>query len=528
MKKLLMLVVMLVVAVVAMAQTSNKISYQAVIRDGNNRLVTNSSVDVTVKIHYTSDTYTENFTGVQTNQNGLISLLIGNGTNFSAIDWNTVDSIETSIKVGTEEPYVNKVPVTAVPYALYASDVNPSGAAVKAIYAKIKADSTTVFDTLHTYYYTKAQTDAMLDNYATKDTLSFYYTKSEVDTAKDNIRGEIAAVDNKLDDYAKKDTLSFYYTKSEVDTAKDNIRGEIAAVDNKLEDYAKKDTLNFYYTKLKVDTLLAAKVDTSDLGKGIYTLVLPAITEGDYLPIGEIDVNSKINDTISLPGNPLTLNFTRNGISVIEYNALWNETNPEEVSDGTFYIELGDTLSTQAIVRYINGTRADGDVNDVDSIYNALSARTDVKNALLEKAKQVAINHEQDAIDVAIAYFNNITADQISGIISSIDSTEMASFIGKLSQALQSNLPTLKQYVGALVANVNMTQVGNLVQALSQYVTAAQVQELVNVLSQNISASQVNTLIDAFNAAAAQPGENAAKQLKQRLHDYIYSVAHED
>ena len=358
--------------------------------------------------------------------------------------------------------------------------------------------------------------------------MSFYYTKSEVDTAKDNIRGEIAAVDNKLEDYAKKDTLSFYYTKSEVDTAKDNIRGEIAAVDNKLEDYAKKDTLNFYYTKLKVDTLLAAKVDTSDLGKGIYTLVLPAITEGDYLPIGEIDVNSKINDTISLPGNPLTLNFTRNGISVIEYNALWNETNPEEVSDGTFYIELGDTLSTQAIVRYINGTRADGDVNDVDSIYNALSARTDVKNALLEKAKQVAINHEQDAIDVAIAYFNNITADQISGIISSIDSTEMASFIGKLSQALQSNLPTLKQYVGALVANVNMTQVGNLVQALSQYVTAAQVQELVNVLSQNISASQVNTLIDAFNAAAAQPGENAAKQLKQRLHDYIYSVAHED
>ena len=118
-----------------MAQSTGKISYQAVVRDGNNRL----AVNTTVKVKVTIGNYVENFTNVQTNANGLISLLIGNEAGFDAIDWSSA-SITTEVTIGSEM-VTNTVPVTAVPYALYASDVNPSGATVEAIYNKIKADS---------------------------------------------------------------------------------------------------------------------------------------------------------------------------------------------------------------------------------------------------------------------------------------------------------------------------------------------------------------------------------------------------
>lgn len=134
MKKLLLLFAIILMAMAAMAQ-SPKISYQAVMRDGNNRLAANTTVTVKVTI----GSYEEVFSDVQTNANGLISLLIGNEAGFDAIDWSSA-SITTKVTIGSET-VTNTVPVTAVPYALYATDVNPSGATVEAIYNKVKADS---------------------------------------------------------------------------------------------------------------------------------------------------------------------------------------------------------------------------------------------------------------------------------------------------------------------------------------------------------------------------------------------------
>ena len=125
MRKILMLVVMVVMAVVAMAQTPNKISYQAVIRDGQNRLVTSSPVTVQVQI----GTYSETF-NVTTNANGLVSLQIptdpANQAAFDGINWASTNTITTTVTVGSEPAMTNTVPVTAVPYALYANNVNPS------------------------------------------------------------------------------------------------------------------------------------------------------------------------------------------------------------------------------------------------------------------------------------------------------------------------------------------------------------------------------------------------------------------
>ncbi|MBR4535850.1 MAG: hypothetical protein IKO62_04255, partial [Bacteroidales bacterium] len=165
MRKILMLVVMVVLSVVAMAQSTNKISYQAVVRDGQNRLVTNSAVTVQVTI----GTYEETF-NVTTNANGMVSLLIPDAkqTEFNAIDWSTVTTITTKITVGSDE-LTNTVPLTAVPYALYASNVDP-----------------TILDTLVSvndlndtlaYYTTTDQIDTLLGDYATNahlnDTLAY-------------------------------------------------------------------------------------------------------------------------------------------------------------------------------------------------------------------------------------------------------------------------------------------------------------------------------------------------------------------
>ena len=139
MKKLLTLIVMVMLGLSVMAQSTGKISYQAVVRDGNNRLVTNATVAVKVTI----GSYVENFTAVQTNANGLVSLLIGNEAGFDAIDWSNA-SITTEVTIGSET-VTNTVPVTAVPYAIqatYSADVSPTGATVQAIYNKMAADST--------------------------------------------------------------------------------------------------------------------------------------------------------------------------------------------------------------------------------------------------------------------------------------------------------------------------------------------------------------------------------------------------
>ena len=100
MRKLLTLVVMMVVAVAAMAQSTNKISYQAVIRDSHNRLVVTQPVSVTVTITDGNRTYTENLSGT-TNANGLLSLEIGGGNGFDAIDWRNA-LITTSTTIDNE------------------------------------------------------------------------------------------------------------------------------------------------------------------------------------------------------------------------------------------------------------------------------------------------------------------------------------------------------------------------------------------------------------------------------------------
>ena len=152
MKKLLLFFSFLLMTVAIMAQSSPFISYQAVVRDGQNRLVTNQAITVTIQVLDASDNVQYNETDdVTSNANGLISLIVGDNdpTHFSTINWEGA-KFKTTVKVVSTSYEVTSItPVTAAPlalHAIYASDVNPAGSTVQAIYNKIQGDSLILAD----------------------------------------------------------------------------------------------------------------------------------------------------------------------------------------------------------------------------------------------------------------------------------------------------------------------------------------------------------------------------------------------
>lgn len=122
MKHILTIAAILLLAVGAAAQ---RLSYSAVVRNSANELVANQNITVAVAIANSNGgeaVYSETH-AVTTNQNGLVSLTIGEGTNqtgkLSAVTWPTAFITSTYTLPGNMI-VVNTVPANAVPYALYA------------------------------------------------------------------------------------------------------------------------------------------------------------------------------------------------------------------------------------------------------------------------------------------------------------------------------------------------------------------------------------------------------------------------
>jgi hypothetical protein len=114
------------------AQAPNKFSYQAVIRDADNQLLVNANVGFRISILLNSTTGSlvyEEEQMVTTNENGLATLVIGNGTvNFgsiSIIQWELNDYyLKTEIDPagGTNYSLTGTTQLLSVPYALSASN----------------------------------------------------------------------------------------------------------------------------------------------------------------------------------------------------------------------------------------------------------------------------------------------------------------------------------------------------------------------------------------------------------------------
>ena len=108
------------------SQVPQKMSYQAVIRNANNVLVTNHVIGIRVSILAGSISGTTVYSEVQTpttNANGLISIEIGGETGFDAIDWsNNTYFVKTEIDPtgGTSYTITGASQLLSVPYALHA------------------------------------------------------------------------------------------------------------------------------------------------------------------------------------------------------------------------------------------------------------------------------------------------------------------------------------------------------------------------------------------------------------------------
>ncbi len=130
MKKIYYLALLLFVSIAAFSQSQNYMSYQAVIRNSSNNLITNQAVGMRISILQGSVVGTEAYVETQTpisNINGLVTLEIGNGTpiigTYNAINWATGPyfiKTETDPTGGNSYTIVGVSQLMSVPYALYA------------------------------------------------------------------------------------------------------------------------------------------------------------------------------------------------------------------------------------------------------------------------------------------------------------------------------------------------------------------------------------------------------------------------
>lgn len=124
--KIFTLLSALLLSAIVFAQSPEKMSYQAVIRNNSNILITNSKVGMEINIRQGSETgpvvYTETQTPT-TNANGLISIEIGGGAGFSEIDWGS-DNFYIETKMAVAAPLTSYTitgisQLLSVPYAFH-------------------------------------------------------------------------------------------------------------------------------------------------------------------------------------------------------------------------------------------------------------------------------------------------------------------------------------------------------------------------------------------------------------------------
>ncbi len=142
MKKVFTFLAAVLLTTSVFAQSPEKMSYQAVIRNSSNDLVNNQAVGMKISILQGSASGTAVYVETQTpttNANGLVSIEIGGGTvvsgNFAGIDWANGSyfiKTETDPTGGTSYTITGTSQLLSVPFALYAkasgsSLAGPSG-----------------------------------------------------------------------------------------------------------------------------------------------------------------------------------------------------------------------------------------------------------------------------------------------------------------------------------------------------------------------------------------------------------------
>jgi hypothetical protein len=159
MKRILSFIFLLAFIYGATAQAPNKMSYQAVVRDNNNKLVPNSNIGMQISILHGNATGTTVYIErhfPSTNDNGLVTIEIGTGVlisgDFMAVDWrNGPYFIKTEIDLNGGANYTisGTTQLLSVPYAIYANSAENVVNETDPIFNASLAKNITEQDTAH-------------------------------------------------------------------------------------------------------------------------------------------------------------------------------------------------------------------------------------------------------------------------------------------------------------------------------------------------------------------------------------------
>ncbi|MBO7143725.1 MAG: hypothetical protein J6W13_02745 [Salinivirgaceae bacterium] len=263
MKKITTLVAALLLSVATFAQAPQGFSYQAVVRDAQNAIVANQTVDVDITITAEVDgtavqTYTEKHS-VTTNANGLLTLVVGQGESsqkLSDIKWSmpgAIYNMRTETKYGTATTQL-----LSVPFAMYAEQAGEldyqklaktlSSSDVQELLGYVKAEDLEAIrklinDSLAAYgntYIKKTDVNVLTKNYVTQEVFESYVVNGSLPDSVD------------LSVYAKKTDLpnmSNYVQMRMLDYYSDTlnqIRSEYAKKNFVAENYVTKEAFDNY------------------------------------------------------------------------------------------------------------------------------------------------------------------------------------------------------------------------------------------------------------------------------------------
>lgn len=379
---------------------NDKISYQAVVRDPENKLVANKTVKVIVNIFNGTETtavYTETQT-TQTNYNGLFSMMIGPSQpnpGWNSIQWNHA-RIETSVSLADTPLASLEMPLTAVPYAFYADSAALAGHATYAHYSD-SVNLNVIAHYLETHPIPSDAGQNVQSDYAETDATSDAYIQH-----KPNIRDSIGTylTNNHYIDqtalynqgYLTSDSTVITDLQSNVMNLQTNVTNLQSNVTN-LQDGIKKAALCDSITDCVTNIIDAKLADTAKYA--LKSSLAPVATSGNYndltnTPTIPTNVSAFTNDAGYITGYAETqtlADVTVKGNSAGN-RQLKNVSDPTDPQDAVTKSYL--TAQTEAITASVQqqlNILASSFQQQLDSLGSVIEAQQHQLDILIIRAK---------------------------------------------------------------------------------------------------------------------------------------------
>ena len=404
MKKFLLLFVVFLASMMVMAQSTQKITYQAVVRDGSNRLVVNTPVKVDVTITYSSGSYFESLKDT-TNANGLMYVLIGGNPGFESIDWSEA-IIKTVVTIDGGETVSDEVTVTAVPYALNArssTNVNPSAPTIVAIYSHLG-------DTLGYYPTSEVLKDtaaAIRADMSAAQVNSDWEATSGVEEILHKPDLSVYATNTHLND-----TLGYYPTSKVLKDTAAAIRADMSAAQvnsdweatSGVEEILHKPDLSVYATNTHLNDTLGyyptsnvlkdtASNIRNSIGNGQLT-----ITYGTEAPV-TFTANQKTDASITIPAP-----------AVPNHGEITIKKNNADIVNGTFNVDQSNDQIINITVPTCDSLYDCDLIKDILDRLNKLEHLTDSLASELDKMKpDLTVTATQDTVTVCLGSSQVVT-----------------------------------------------------------------------------------------------------------------------